>query len=197
MSGDLLRVGAFFDLGDLAPASARAEPPEDGRPEDDNDEPSDAGLHPSSEGGGGLFGLFGGGEAAPPPPVVVTKRIATAAPKDTADFSLTVSLTRTIPSDSALPVEKWGHPQKLMRQGLLDGLAMQPPFDLVLPRLHSAAEEANALRVAPPYPHWCAPCGTPTLPLTHITCPHRVLCWRWQARARGVAARARGRPQFP
>jgi len=34
--------GAFFDLGDLAPASARAEPPEDGRPEDDNDEPSDA-----------------------------------------------------------------------------------------------------------------------------------------------------------
>ena len=26
MSGDLLRVGAFFDLGDLAPASARAEP---------------------------------------------------------------------------------------------------------------------------------------------------------------------------
>ena len=54
--------------------------------------------------------------------MVVTKRIATAAPKDTADFSLTVSLTRTIPSDSALPVEKWGHPQKLMRQGLLDGL---------------------------------------------------------------------------
>jgi len=61
-------------------------------------------------------------------------------------------------------------------QGLLDGLAMQPPFDLVLPRLHSAAEEANALRVAPPYPHWCAPWHPAPAPSHSRTSHARIAC---------------------